>query len=491
MKNQKFLWKKLISYCGLAIILSGPVYVKASDANTEEAKWFPVSVASIEDRKEILVNHNYKYDEKGNMIQSPVKLSDKVRMMVNDEEYLKKLEYLQTLSAEVESDNFYIDIDNNGSYFNEYFLCSLYGSDLACFCYTYGTDDKVYEYEFPLKSGDLSKYLDYFISNRTKEEILEKEKYFFEQYFLKDYNLLVYSDEYLVSVLLYKYFDEPLSEKCLELGYLDEADVREEQQLYEQYRGNGSNNFLSRYDYYYNYTDTFDVVYQEKNSQEEQKRVNTDKYKNSTNGEKYDYYNGYDEYGNLIYRVEYFDEVTTSEVSLLKDSVLTRNYKFKQEIHQRRIKQIDMYTYAYGNPAEYYSNPENFQISKCEESIADIVDIVGGTGFSNSYKRDTYFIEKANLAFEKVLNNKDYYSQEKEPYTGENSEEPLPGSSVEDLYWEDAEMGTDAYGSDEYYEEDDEEEVYYDEEDDEEEEEEYYNTHSNSGILSTFQEAFG
>ena len=95
------------------------------------------------------------------------------------------------------------------------------------------------------------------------------------------------------------------------------------------------------------------------------------------------------------------------------------------------------------------------------------------------------------MAFEKVLNNKDYYSQEKEPYTGENSEEPLPGSSVEDLYWEDAEMGTDAYGSDEYYEEDDEEELYYDEEDDEEEEEEYYNTHSNSGILSTFQEAFG
>ena len=90
MKNQKFLWKKLISYCGLAILLSGPVYVKASDANTEEAKWFPILVASIEDRKEILVNHNYKYDEKGNMIQSPVKLSDKVRMMVNDEEYLKK-----------------------------------------------------------------------------------------------------------------------------------------------------------------------------------------------------------------------------------------------------------------------------------------------------------------------------------------------------------------------------------------------------------------
>ena len=64
MKNQKFLWKKLICYLGLITILNSPVCVKASDVSMEEAKWFPVSVASIKDRKEILVNHNYKYEKR-------------------------------------------------------------------------------------------------------------------------------------------------------------------------------------------------------------------------------------------------------------------------------------------------------------------------------------------------------------------------------------------------------------------------------------------
>lgn len=152
MKKQKFLWKKLICYLGLITILNSPVYVKASDANTEEAKWFPISVASIENESNILVNHSYKYDKKGNMIQSPVSLKNKVRMMVDDEEYLEKLEDLKELVSEIEGG--VIEDIEGGSYdscFSNLFLCDLYGSNLSCFCYTYDSNDKVYEYRFPLR----------------------------------------------------------------------------------------------------------------------------------------------------------------------------------------------------------------------------------------------------------------------------------------------------------------------------------------------------
>lgn len=406
MKKRKNYGKKLISYCGLAIMLSGTVYVKASDANMEEAKWFPVSVASIENESNILVNHNYKYDEEGNMIQSPVSLANKVRMMVDDEEYLVKLEDLKELISKIE--NGVIEDIDGGSYdscFSNLFLCDLYGSDLSCFHYIYDASNKVYEYSFSLKKENLSKYFDYFAGNRSKKEILNNKKNFFSKYLLENYNVLLYSDEYLVSVLSYKCFNESLFEKYLQLNFFDVGDMQIFKQGYYENRGlkesaNLADDVISTCDYYYNFNNTYDVTMEDKDLKNEEGysnrvevRVNVDQYnnpisyngsygKNLDNGVWENFYNGYDAYDNLIYRVEYSDE---SEDGTTK----------------RRIEQIDMYTYAYGNPAEYDSDSEKFQTSACEMSINDIVDIVGDDfDFSDNYVRDTYIIEKTKHLIE-------------------------------------------------------------------------------------------
>lgn len=53
-------------------------------------------------------------------------------------------------------------------------------------------------------------------------------------------------------------------------------------------------------------------------------------------------------------------------------------FEFKTETTVRYVEQIDMYTYAYGNPADYVSDPNAFKTSACEASIEDIVNAVGG-----------------------------------------------------------------------------------------------------------------
>ncbi len=401
MKKQKFLRKELICYLGLITMLSSPVCVKASDANTEEAKWFPILVASIENENNILVSHNYKYDKKGNMIQSPVSLKNKVRIMVDDEEYLEKLEDLKELVSEIESG--VIEDIEGGSYdscFSNLFLCDLYGSNLSCFCYTYDSNDKVYEYRFPLKAEDLPKYFDYFVDDRTKEEILCTKKIFFKKYLLENYDVLSYSDGYLVSSLEYKYFNELLAEKYMQLNFLNEDDIKIFRQDYYENRGlkesdSLADDVLTSCDYYYNLNNTYDVTVEDKDlkneegySNREEIRVSVDQYNNPisyTGSYGKNFYNGYDAYGNLIYKVEYSDESETAK---------------------RRIEQIDMYTYAYGNPAEYDSNPEQFQTSACGMSINDIVDIVGDDfGFSDNYVRDTYIIEKTKHLIETTFQN--------------------------------------------------------------------------------------
>ena len=401
MKNQKFLWKKLICYLGLITILNSPVYVKASDANTEEEKWFPVSVASIENESNILVNHNYKYDEEGNMIQSPVSLENKARIMVDDWEYLDRLDYLNELISAIENGDIK-DIEDiaYGGYdncFSNLFLCDLYGSDLSCFCYIYDTSDKVYEYRFPLKSEDLTKFFDYFVDDRTKDEILSKEESFFGECLLGNYGILSYSDGYLVSVFEYKYFNELLAEKYLKLNFLDEYTIQTFRDRLKE-SDDFTNNIIGSCNYYYNLNDTYDVTMEDETAfmfTRAEIHVNVDEYNNpiSYNGSRGNeenmnhgisgtFYNGYDAYGNLIYRVEYSDE---SEDGTAK----------------RRIEQIDMYTYAYGNPAEYDSDSEKFETSACEMSINDIVDIVGDDfDFSDNYVRDTYIIEKTKHLIE-------------------------------------------------------------------------------------------
>ncbi len=401
MKNQKVLGKKLICHLGLITILSSPVCVKASDANTEKAKWFPISVASIENGSNILVNHNYKYDEKGNMIQSPVSLENKARIMVDDWEYLDRLDYLNELISAIENGDIK-DIEDiaYGGYdncFSNLFLCDLYGSDLSCFCYIYDTSDKVYEYRFPLKSEDLTKFFDYFVDDRTKDEILSKEEFFFGECLLGNYGILSYSDGYLVSVFEYKYFNELLAEKYLKLNFLDEYTIQTFRDRLKE-SDDFTNNIIGSCNYYYNLNDTYDITVEDETAfmfTRAEIHVNVDEYNNpiSYNGSQGNeenmnhgisgtFYNGYDAYGNLIYRVEYSDE---SEDGTAK----------------RRIEQIDMYTYAYGNPAEYDSDSEKFQTSACEMSINDIVDIVGDDfDFSDNYVRDTYIIEKTKHLIE-------------------------------------------------------------------------------------------
>lgn len=344
-------------------------------AETSESKWFPVLVSSIEDEYKILADFKYKYDEKGRLVQSPIRLSNLMNRMVDANGYFEYLDY------------------NASSGDSEEFIYQIYGSDFETYCYSYNDDGTVYECSFMIDPDDIVLYSDYLSSCASEEiDVLNQQLYFLEDnLYYEDnsyYGIIEYSGDYVTGVTIKERFDEELWNKYLDLNKLkgeeDYANALESIQFYS----NEADTYIDRCSYYYNLYNQIEVRYDDENLFV----MECDDHKNSVfydigdcsspyylvDDETANYYNGYDEYGNLIYRVRYSDDVSVSYDSPLRDSALTDMFEFKTVTTTRQIEQIDMYTYAYGNPAEYYKNPDAFETRTCDLTIAEIVDIVGG-----------------------------------------------------------------------------------------------------------------
>ena len=81
---------------------AGIVFFTCITVNASEEdgnKWFPVSVSSVECNDRIVVDFQFKYDENGELIQSPVKYSNLMDLMVNVCEYEK---YLHTAQSDAD-----------------------------------------------------------------------------------------------------------------------------------------------------------------------------------------------------------------------------------------------------------------------------------------------------------------------------------------------------------------------------------------------------
>ena len=343
--------------------------ITVSAAEGEENKWFPVSVSSVESNDKIVVDFQFKYDENGELIQSPVKYSNLMDLMVNVCEYEKYLHAAQNDADSIEA-----------------FLWRMCGSDLITYQYSRDETGKILERAFPVTTEELVSYEDYLAKNGNGNTDGTDKEILFINKIMSDniYGELEYSWNHIIGVTFKKFFDEEMWNRYVELQAAKAETMNEagKNELYENVQSefidnrNEANGYENQYTYYYGYYGDIDIWHGE---EEWACTLECDQYEmpvsyfipegyellsDLSDSREEDYYNAYDEYGNLIYRVRYAQEDITGEAAMLNEGV--------------KVKQIDMYTYAYGDPAVYSSNSESLKKSSCKYSIAEIVNAVDG-----------------------------------------------------------------------------------------------------------------
>lgn len=395
--NQRYVRKgrKIFIIIALCVVIFGNC-VNVSASETTEETWFPVSVSTIENNYKILTQFSFEYDENGRLIQSPVKVSDLKDQMVDAESYLG---YLQEWTSDY-------------GWFDRKYCLSQVG-----YSYTYNQDGTVNEYPLSLSSKEIDSYpfeslkADYWGNSELeiKSSLAESANYECPN----EYQVLEYTKNHLTSVTTKRYLNDDLWQKYLELLKLQNDDYYADVEYEYKCNKEEENTILDQLTYFYLAFGGIEVSYDDGR---DSIRLNLDENGNSIsyniqNDNSVNYYNAYDEYGNLIYRVRYSDDTSVSYDSPLRESALLGGYEFKTETTTRNVVQIDMYTYAYGNPAEYSSNPDQFQLSICETPIAEILEALGAsTDFSRSCTTESAFIENA----EKIYKDKENEVDEEE-----------------------------------------------------------------------------
>ncbi len=365
-----------------ALVLPASTATAAENTENTNEKWFPISVSSIDSNHNLISDFSYVYDENGRVVESPVKLSDIVNEMVDGNAYWEEFKKIA---------------DVQGTYDGQY------AYNPIGYRYVYNEDGTVNEYKRRISTEAIDSYPyifpNYADANSLKYSNLESQLMYRED--PETYSVLTYSHGYLTAVTEICYIEQELWDKLFEVASLTgrESGTKEEYDNAQYYNGSPYN----QYNFYYlayggimlEYKDC-DVL--EGNEPGTENRLNTDKYDHTLFNpftEEY-YYNEYDENGNLLYRVCYTEHENVSYSQPFSSSSLMGNYEMKTVERIRNIQQIDRYTYAYGDPAKYNSDPDSFQKSICDKSLADIVNIVeGNASFLNSCTTEAAYLEQA------------------------------------------------------------------------------------------------
>lgn len=439
--------KKNIKGAAVSLLIGAlvlPASTAAAAENTENTneKWFPISVSSVDDSHHLISDFSYVYDENGRVVESPVRLSDIVNEIVDAYDYWEEFKQIA---------------DVQGTYDRQYAYYPV------GYHYVYNEDGTVNEYKnyISVEAIDSNPYAypEYEDANSLIYHELGDILMYPEG---RDvfYTVLTYSHDYLTSATEIDYVDQKLWDKLFEVARATGNEDVVQEKYEETLECDGIIDRQYKF-YYLAYGGTtmeqWDSGFEE-NEPGKEYHLQFDEHNHTIRdeGSYYKYYNGYDEYGNLIYRVYYIEEENVSYSQPFSSSSIMGDYEMKTVERVRKIRQIDRYTYAYGDPAKYNSDPDSFQKSVCDKSLADIVNIVeGDTSFLDSCTTEAAYLEKAKAGNTKV------------PTWGDSYDDEESWDDEED--WDDEEYWDEEYADEEYSDEDEDwyDEEYEDDEDDE------------------------